>query len=279
MRSIPAAAESPNALVLSIEHLDVRFGADNNTAHVVRDVSFDVAAGECLGIVGASGAGKSLTCLAPFGLAGPRARVTGHVRFCGEDVSSASRFTLDRMRGAGVGFVFQDPMTSLTPHHTVGRQIADALRAHSDVDSSSARNAAIEALRRVRIADPTRRFDQYPHELSGGMRQRVMLAIATVCDPKLLIADEPTTALDVTVQAEILSLLMQWKRDRGLGIVIITHDFGVIASLADWVVVMEEGRIVETGDVVQILKRPAHPTTRHLIETMPQFDAPRGIRA
>lgn len=275
MPSILEAAELPQQDVLRVEHLDVSFVTRANSAHVVQDVSFRVGEGECLGIVGSSGAGKSLTCLAPFGLAGPSALVSGRVQLCGEDVSHSERSNLDRVRGERVGFVFQDPMTSLTPHHTVGRQIVDALRAHRTVNSASAKQMAIDALRRVRIADPERRFDRYPHELSGGMRQRVMLAIATVCEPRLLIADEPTTALDVTVQAEILALLAQWKSERRLSIVIITHDFGVIASLADRVVVMEQGRVVESGDVKRILRAPEHPCTQRLLETMPMFEARR----
>ena len=269
--------EPPGAL-LSIEALRVRFAGSDGAAPV-DGVSLTVAPGECLGVVGESGAGKSLSFLAAFGLAPQGAEVSGRVRLGPLDVLGCHERQLDRIRGARVGFVFQDPMTSLTPHRTIGAQLAEAIARHTGLRRRAARERAQGLLERVRLGDAARRMGQYPHELSGGMRQRVMIAIALACEPELLIADEPTTALDVTLQAQILALLAQFKRERRMALVLITHDFAAVAGVADRVAVMRAGRLVESGPVAAVLKRPEDPYTRELLRAASEPPAPASGRA
>ncbi|HVO48046.1 MAG TPA: ABC transporter ATP-binding protein [Steroidobacteraceae bacterium] len=270
--SIAAADQAPG--VLSIENLSVSFTTAHGTAVAVREVSLQVGQGECLGVVGESGAGKSQLFLAALGLLPASGRVSGHARFAGTDLIGLAPARLDRIRGAGIGVVFQDPMTSLTPHVRIGDQIAEPLVRHRGLSWRLARALALDLLRQVQLTDPERRLLQYPHELSGGMRQRVLIAIALSCDPQLLIADEPTTALDVTVQAQILSLLLELKRSRGMSMVLITHDLGAVAGVADRVAVMRAGRIVESDTARVILRSPREPYTRALLEALPRIDGP-----
>jgi peptide/nickel transport system ATP-binding protein len=260
--------------MIEIRNLDVGFATAAGEVAAVRDFSLSVRAGECVGIVGESGAGKSQALLAVMGLLPPNARVRGQARFGDTELIGADAATLDRVRGASMAMVFQDSLTALTPHLRIGDQVAESLVAHKGMSWKQARQRALELLRRVHLTDPERRMRQYPHELSGGMRQRVMIAIALACDPQLVIADEPTTALDVTIQAQILSLLAELKRERGMSLVLVTHDFGVVAGLADRVVVMRAGRIVEEGDVGTILKSPQNPYTQELLRAHPSLADP-----
>jgi peptide/nickel transport system ATP-binding protein len=253
--------------LLAIEGLQVSYPS----LTAVHDLSLSIAPGECLGIVGESGAGKSQAFLAVMGLTPQDARVSGRIRFGALELAEMSRQALNRVRGASMAMIFQDPSSSLTPHLSIGDQIGEAIVRHRGASWREARAHALELLRRVQMTDPVERLRQYPHELSGGMRQRAMIAMALACDPKLLIADEPTTALDVTIEAQLLALLADLKRERGMAIALITHDFAVIASLADRVVVMQRGRVVESGAVGRIFAAPEHPHTRALL------DAARGV--
>ena len=262
--------------LLRLEGLNVTFATREGRVRAVRDLSLSVAPGECLGVVGESGAGKSQSFLAALGLLPRNARVSGRALLGGTDLLSLSAAELDRIRGARVGMVFQDPMTSLTPHMRIGEQIAEPLIRHRGASRTSALARARELLREVRVTDPQRRMVQFPHELSGGMRQRVMLAIALSCEPALLIADEPTTALDVTVQAQILSWLLELKRARRTSIILITHDMGAIAGVADRVAVMQRGELVEAGSVGEIFKHPRQPYTRQLLAAVPRIDGDRA---
>ncbi len=271
---VPIPAHAPDAALLRLENLSVDFTTDHGRVAAVRGISLSVRAGECLGVVGESGAGKSQAFLGAMGLLAPNGTVSGRAAFGSTELVGRTSAELDRVRGLHVGMVFQDPMTSLTPHIPVGDQIAEPLVLHVGVTWREARYRALALLRRTRVTDPERRMKQYPHELSGGMRQRVMIAIALACEPTLLIADEPTTALDVTVQAQILALLADLKRERSMAMVLITHDLGVVAGLADRVAVMQEGRIVEEGPAATILKTPRHRYTRQLLSAMPRIDAP-----
>jgi oligopeptide/dipeptide ABC transporter ATP-binding protein len=240
----------------------------------VDGVSFDVDKGELLGLVGESGCGKSITALSLMRLIAPPGRIVGgEIVFDGENLLAASEERMREIRGDDIAMIFQDPMTSLNPVYTVGEQIAEALRLHRGLSRKSAREAAIEAMREVAIPDPARRADDYPHQLSGGMRQRVMIAMALACDPKLLIADEPTTALDVTIQAQILELLNELRRTRELGVLLITHDLGVVAETADRVAVMYTGRIVEESPVEELFARPKMPYTEGLLRSVPKLTA------
>jgi peptide/nickel transport system ATP-binding protein len=259
--------------VLDIRDLNVSFATAGGEVVAVRDFTLAVQKGECVGVVGESGAGKSQAFLAAMGLLPENARVSGSVRIDGVELLGQRAADLDRVRGAGVTMVFQDPLTSLTPHLKIAGQICESLRRHRGLSRSAARTRSLELLTAVHVPDPARRLGQYPHELSGGMRQRVMIAMALACDPLLVIADEPTTALDVTIQAQILALLAELKRERGMSLVLITHDFGVVAGLADRVVVMQGGRIVEQGAVATILKTPTHSYTRALLQAMPAGEA------
>jgi oligopeptide/dipeptide ABC transporter ATP-binding protein len=273
MCSIRVTTEA--ARVLTIDNLGVTFVTPAGEVEAVSGVSLSVQAGECVGIVGESGAGKSQAFLAVMGLLPANARTRGSARFGATELLGRSSGELDQVRGAGVSMIFQDPLTSLTPHLKIGDQIAEPLVRHTGASWSGARARALALLERVHVTDPKRRLAQYPHELSGGMRQRVMIAIALACGPKLLIADEPTTALDVTIQAQILALLAELKREHGMAMVLITHDLGIVAGVADRVAVMQAGQIVELGVVSKILKRPEHTYTQALLRAVPRLDDPR----
>jgi oligopeptide/dipeptide ABC transporter ATP-binding protein len=259
--------------LLRVENLTLRFA----TAAPVRDLSFHVQPEETLAIVGESGSGKSLTALSLLRLLPDAVRApSGRIVFAGRDVLRLSEREMRRLRGAEIGMVFQEPMTSLNPVATVGRQIAEAVRAHYGVDARTARARALELLDLVRIPGARRRIDDYPHQLSGGMRQRVMIAMALSCRPKLLIADEPTTALDVTIQAQVLDLIDGLRRDLAMAVLLITHDLGVVAQWADRVVVMYAGRKVEEAAPEALFAAPLHPYTRGLIAASPRIDAGGG---
>jgi oligopeptide/dipeptide ABC transporter ATP-binding protein len=266
--------------VLEVTDLACVFRTRAGPVHAVNSVSFNLRAGELLGVVGESGSGKSVTMMSLIGLLpSPPAHVTGqHVTFEGQDLLTASDRALRGIRGARIGFVFQDPMTSLTPVFTVGFQIMEPLRRHMGLDKRAARLRAQELLELVGIPDAKRRLDDYPHQFSGGMRQRVMIAIALACDPKVLIADEPTTALDVTIQAQILDLMHDLRRKLGMAVIWITHDLGVIAGIADRVMVMYGGQIVEHAAVRDLFRDPRHPYTRALLRTIPKVSGPREHR-
>jgi oligopeptide/dipeptide ABC transporter ATP-binding protein len=246
----------------------------------VNDVSFEIRKGETLGLVGESGSGKSVTAFSIIRLVQePGQVVGGRVLFQGKDLLGLPEEEMRQVRGAGIGFVFQEPMAALNPVMRVGAHIAEALSVHGIASGAAARARAVELLRAVRIADPDKRVDDYPHQLSGGMRQRVMMAIAIACKPPLVIADEPTTALDVTVQAQILGLLRDMKREFDLSLLLITHDLGVIAETADRVAVMYAGRIVEQGPVREIFRNPKHPYTRGLLASIPGGAAGSRLKA
>jgi peptide/nickel transport system ATP-binding protein len=262
--------------LLSVENLRTVFGA----VVAVDDVSFEVRKGETLGLVGESGSGKSVTAFSIIRLVQEPGRVAGgRVLFQGRDLLSLPDAELRHVRGAGIGFVFQEPMAALNPVMRVGAHIAEALTVHGLASRGEARARAIDLLRAVKITDAEKRVDDYPHQLSGGMRQRVMMAIALACKPPLVIADEPTTALDVTVQAQILDLLREMKREFDLSLLLITHDLGVIAETADRVAVMYAGRIVEQGPVREIFRNPKHPYTRGLLASIPGGAAGSRLKA
>ncbi|HEY7964753.1 MAG TPA: ABC transporter ATP-binding protein [Steroidobacteraceae bacterium] len=252
--------------VLALSGLSVSFATPAGAVTAAAGVALSVARGECLGVVGESGAGKSQVFLAIVGLLAANGRATGSARFGGRELIGLPAAELDQVRGAGIGMVFQDPMTALTPHLPVGDQIAEVLVHHRGCSWARARARALELLTRVHVTDPARRLRQYPYELSGGMRQRVMIAIALSSEPQLLIADEPTTSLDVTIQAQILALMAELKRERGMALVLITHDLGAVAGLADRVAVMRAGRVIETGTVRHVLKAARDPYTRALVQ-------------
>jgi oligopeptide/dipeptide ABC transporter ATP-binding protein len=261
--------------LLSIRGLEVTFPSPHGPVRALRGVDFSVGAGECVGLVGESGSGKSLSAFATMGLMPPNARATaGQVVFQGRDLLTLPERDMERLRGREMGMIFQEPMTALNPVMRVGDQIAAPLRRHLGLSRKAARSRAIEQLDLIGIPDPTARVDAYPHEMSGGMRQRVMIAMALACEPKLLIADEPTTALDVTIQAQIIELLNRLRRELGLAIVIITHDLGVIAEMAERVAVMYGGRVVEEASVETLFDRPLHPYTRGLIASTPDVEMP-----
>jgi oligopeptide/dipeptide ABC transporter ATP-binding protein len=263
--------------LLQVEGLHVSFDTPRGTAHAVDGVDFSLQPGETLCIVGESGCGKSVTALSIMGLVPmPPARVSGRIRFEGRDLVGLSRAELSDLRGDRLAMIFQEPMTSLNPAFTVGAQLAEVLVRHRGMDEAAARAATIEMLRRVRIPAPERRVDEYPHRMSGGMRQRVMIAMALLCAPALLIADEPTTALDVTIQAQVLQLMRGLRDETGTSIVLITHDLGVVAEMADRVVVMYAGQVVEQAPVGELFAMPQHPYTVGLMGAIPSIDAPRA---
>ncbi|WP_136658547.1 ABC transporter ATP-binding protein [Nitratireductor sp. XY-223] len=266
------------AAVLDVKDLRTVFETAQGAIHAVNSVSFDLRPGELLGVVGESGSGKSVTMMSLIGLLGTTAATVdgAHVNFDGMDLLRVTEDELRAVRGAGIGFVFQDPMTSLNPVFTVGFQLMEPLRNHMGMTTREARQRAVELLELVGIADAEKRLSDYPHQFSGGMRQRVMIAMALSCDPKVLIADEPTTALDVTIQAQILELMKELRHKLGMAIVWITHDLGVIAGIADRVMVMYGGQIVELAPVIELFKNPQHPYTRALLQTVPSV---RGSRA
>nr|WP_098515115.1 ABC transporter ATP-binding protein [Amycolatopsis sulphurea] len=258
--------------VLTVDDLTVQFPTGDGVVNAVRGVSYQLQRGEVLGIVGESGSGKSVTSLAVMGLLPRTAKVSGSIRFGDTELLKASEKDLNKVRGKGIAMVFQDPMTSLNPVYTVGDQIAEAITAHHDVRKDVAKKQAIDLLDLVRIPNPKQRADEYPHQLSGGMRQRVVIAIAMANNPDVIIADEPTTALDVTVQAQILEALKAAQQETGAAMVLITHDLGVIAGSADRVHVMYAGRLVESGTVDEIFYTPRMPYTLGLLGSLPRLD-------
>jgi oligopeptide transport system ATP-binding protein len=257
--------------LLTFERLSVGFRSGRETIGAVRDVSFSVAEAECVGVVGESGSGKTAMFMAAMGLLPDDARVDGSIRFEGVDMLASAA----RMRGSRVSMIFQDPMTSLTPHLTIGTQLAEVLVTHAHLSWRDAAGAALRMLDRVQVPEPARRLQQYPYELSGGMRQRVMIGMSLLCNPSLLIADEPTTALDVTVQAEIVDILRRLHAELRMATVLISHDLGMVADLADRIIVMYAGRQVESADARTLLLRPAHPYTAELLKCVPDLNAPR----
>ena len=261
--------------VLAIRDLQVRFSTPDGTVAAVNNVNLSLEEGECVGIVGESGSGKTQLFLGVMGLLAANGHVTGSATYRGEELIGMKPKRLNQLRGADLAMIFQDSMTSLTPHLKIGRQMTEVLRHHRGMADEAARAKALDMLNLVRIPEAARRLDQYPHELSGGMRQRVMIAMALLCEPVVLIADEPTTALDVTVQAQILDLLGELKRVTRAALVVITHDLGVVAGLCDRVQVMYAGRFVETGPVDQIFAQPLHPYTLGLLGSMPRLDEAR----
>ncbi|HHQ13928.1 MAG TPA: ABC transporter ATP-binding protein [Chromatiales bacterium] len=258
--------------LLQVRDLDVRFTTPDGPVHAVRELNFEIAAGEVLGIVGESGSGKSQSALALLGLLADNGRATGRALFEGQDLLALPEHRLEQIRGAGIAMVFQDPMTSLNPYLSIGRQMMLVLRRHQQLSRRAARKRCEQALEAVSITEPRRRLGMYPHELSGGQRQRVMIAIALACRPKLLIADEPTTALDVTVQAQILDLLKRLRDEYRTAIMLITHDLGVVAGQCDRVLVMQDGQQRDYGDVDRIFHAPAHPYTHDLLAAVPRLD-------
>ncbi|GHH90162.1 ABC transporter ATP-binding protein [Streptomyces capillispiralis] len=257
---------------LSVRDLRVRFSTEDGIVKAVDGLSFDVERGKTLGIVGESGSGKSVTNLTVLGLHNPKTTtVEGEILLEGQDLVTASEKEMEKLRGNKVAMIFQDPLTALSPYYTVGRQIAEPFMKHTGASKKEARERAIEMLTKVGIPQPTSRVDDYPHQFSGGMRQRAMIAMALVCDPDLLIADEPTTALDVTVQAQILDLLKDLQQEFGSAIIFITHDLGVISDMADDLLVMYSGRAVERGGVREVLREPKHPYTWGLLSSMPRL--------
>jgi peptide/nickel transport system ATP-binding protein len=268
-----------NDVVLEVEDLNVSFETDDGTVDAVRGLSYQVRRGEALGIVGESGSGKSVSSLAVMGLLPRTATVRGSVRILGQELLGLKDREMTKVRGKRIAMIFQDPLTSLTPVYTAGAQVVEALQAHDrQLSDRDARDRAVELLALVGIPDPARRVDAYPHELSGGMRQRVVIAIAIANDPDVIIADEPTTALDVTVQAQVLEALQRAKSETGAALVLITHDLGVIAGHADRVTVMYAGRAVETGTVEDIFYRPRMPYTLGLLGSLPRMDEARPGR-
>jgi oligopeptide transport system ATP-binding protein len=259
--------------VLAVNELNTRFTTPEGAVAAVNDVSFQIDTRESVGVVGESGSGKSQVFMSALGLLAKNGQAQGSVRFDGDEMLGMSETQLNRIRGVQIGMIFQDPMTSLNPYLRITRQMTEVLVEHKGWSEQEARAKSLQTLESVGIPDPSKRLDQYPYELSGGMRQRVMIAMALLCEPKLLIADEPTTALDVTVQAQILELLADLRRHRDMAIVLITHDLGVVAGLCDRVLVMYAGRVVEQGSVRDVFYDPRHPYTLGLLESMPRVDA------
>ena len=273
-------SETDSPHLLEVRDLATRFSTADGYVQAVDGVSFHIDEGETLGLVGESGCGKSVTSLSVMRLIpNPPGEITaGSVIFEGTDLQQISEREMRRVRGGSIGMIFQEPMTSLNPVLTIGRQITEALELHLDLKRTAARNRAVEILARVGLPDSARRFDDYPHQLSGGQRQRAMIAIAISCNPRLLIADEATTALDVTIQAQILELLQELCDELKMALLIITHNLGVVARYAQRVAVMYAGKIIESGMADQIYASPRHPYTKGLISSVPRLDAPAGRR-
>jgi oligopeptide transport system ATP-binding protein len=266
-------------VLLEVDNLTVEFRSQRGTVHAVNNVSFAIEEGEALGVVGESGSGKTVTAMAVMRLLQePPARITGSVRFRGHDLLQLSRSQMRAVRGAEIAMIFQDPMSSLNPVLTVERQITETLELHKDMEPRAARTRALELLEMVGIADAPRRVRDYPHQFSGGMRQRVMIAMAIACDPKLLIADEPTTALDVTIQAQITDLVRRLRGEIRTAIMWISHDLGVVAGLCDRAHVMYAGHVVESGSVDEIFEDQRHPYTLGLLNSIPRLDASASRR-
>jgi oligopeptide/dipeptide ABC transporter ATP-binding protein len=265
--------------LLTVEDLRVEFWTRRGTVHAVNGISFDIAPGETLGIVGESGCGKSVTSLALLGILPRAGRITsGSAMFGDQDLVRLSDRELRRIRGRDIAMIFQDPMTSLNPVLTIGRQIREGLETHFDMNKKKALSRAAELLDQVGIPSPEMRLKDYPHQFSGGMRQRAMIAMALACEPKLLIADEPTTALDVTIQAQILDVLKKLVQERETALILITHDLGVVAGMCERVNVMYAGMFMETGGAEQLFARPRHPYTLGLLQSVPRLDAERKTR-
>ncbi len=267
-------------VILSVRNLVTEFATDEGRVRAVDDVSFDLKAGQTLGIVGESGCGKSVTALSIMRLLPqPVGQIMGgQILLQGEDLVGMSIAQMQKVRGARIGMVFQEPMTALNPVHTIGRQLTEVLLLHKKITKEQAIREGVEMLAKVGIPAPDIRMTEYPHQLSGGMRQRVVIAMALACQPALLIADEPTTALDVTIQAQILELIKQLQRDMGMSVILITHDLGVIAETSAEVVVMYAGKVAEKGSVLDVFDRPSHPYTRGLLESIPRLDTPPKSR-
>jgi oligopeptide transport system ATP-binding protein len=268
MRQKPAH----DSALLAVDGLETVFATPDGEVRAVNGVGFSIGSGEALGIVGESGSGKSQIFMSIMGLLAANGRATGSVRFRGQEMLNLPPDQLNRIRGEKIAMIFQDPMTSLNPYLTIRRQMTEVLVTHKGMSEAAATEAAIAMLDRVQIPDARRRIQLYPHEYSGGMRQRAMIAMALLCQPELLIADEPTTALDVTVQAQILELIREIRRDGNTAVILITHDLGVVAGLCDRVLVMYAGRVVESGTVRDIFYRPQHPYTAGLLRSMPRLD-------
>jgi len=263
-------------LVLEVRDLRTHFRTDDGVVRAVDGVSFTVRRGETLGIVGESGSGKSVACLSALRLVPtpPACHPSGEIHFAGRDLLALPERELVQLRGNRLAMIFQDPLTALNPYLTVARQLTEVLEVHQGATRAAAREAAIAMLTRVGIPDAGRRIDQHPHQFSGGMRQRVMIAMALLCGPELLFADEPTTALDVTIQAQILELIGELQASLGTAVVLVTHDLGVVAGTTDRVAVMYAGRIVEAGTTAEVFANPVHPYTRGLLASMPRIDTP-----
>lgn len=262
-----------NNYILEVNNLHTSFITDNGEVQAVNGLSFNLEAAETLGIVGESGSGKSVTAYTIMQILADNGRITeGEVLFHGEDITKWNKKQMQRFRGSKCSIIFQDPMTSLNPVFTVGSQLMEAILLHTDKDKKQARERAIEMLTLVGVNEPESRLKQYPHELSGGMRQRVMIAMALACEPEILIADEPTTALDVTIQAQILELMQELQKKLGMSIIMVTHDLGVIASMCDEILVMYGGRVCERGSADDIFYRPAHEYTKGLLRSIPKAD-------
>jgi oligopeptide transport system ATP-binding protein len=258
--------------VLAVSHLETVFATPEGEVKAVNDVSFSVNAGEAVGVVGESGSGKSQIFMSIMGILASNGHARGSAKFKGTELLGLARSELNSIRGVRMSMIFQDPMTSLNPYLTVNRQMTEVLITHKGMSAADARKASIAMLDRVQIPEAARRIDMYPHEFSGGMRQRVMIAMALLCQPELLIADEPTTALDVTVQAQILELVSGLQRDFNMALVLITHDMGVIAGTCERVMVMYAGRVVEAAPVAELFHSPQHPYTAGLLRSMPRLD-------
>jgi len=264
---------------LDIQDLCIDFRTRAGAVRAVSNLTFSITAREILGLVGESGSGKTISMLASVGLiSDPNAAVTGSIRYKGTELIGLPNRALQRIRGPEIAMIFQDPMTAMTPVHTIGWQITEQIRAHQKLAPKPAKTRAIDLLATMGMANPAEQFHRYPHQLSGGLRQRAMIAMALSCNPSLLIADEPTTALDVTVQAQILNLLDKLRNDFNAGIILITHDMGVVAGIADRIMVMYAGRLVETGPVAQVFATPAHPYTHGLLASIPPMEGAKPHR-